>query len=69
MTRKERAKTLAKELSEIYPDAHCELVFENPLQLLVATILSAQCTDKRVNLVTKELFQRCQPGLKWNNTT
>ena len=60
MTRKERAAELLKRLPDIYPDAHCELVFENPLQLLVATILSAQCTDKRVNLVTKELFQRCR---------
>jgi endonuclease-3 len=60
VTRKERAAELLKRLPEIYPDAHCELVFENPLQLLVATILSAQCTDKRVNLVTKELFQRCR---------
>lgn len=42
-----------------YPDAHCELDFRTPLELLVATILSAQCTDKRVNLVTPALFQRC----------
>jgi endonuclease-3 len=41
-----------------YPQAHCELNFSNPLELLVATILSAQCTDKRVNLVTAKLFQR-----------
>ncbi|MEO5590646.1 MAG: endonuclease III, partial [Gemmatimonadaceae bacterium] len=40
-----------------YPDAHCELDFDNPLQLLIATILSAQCTDKRVNMVTPELFR------------
>jgi len=51
---------LLRRLPEIYPDAHCELVFSNPLELLVATILSAQCTDKRVNLVTRELFQRCR---------
>jgi endonuclease-3 len=44
----------------VYPDAHCELDYENPLELLVATILSAQCTDKRVNLVTKELFRVCR---------
>jgi len=43
-------------LKREYPDAHCELNFETPLQLLVATILSAQCTDKRVNMVTPELF-------------
>jgi endonuclease III len=44
-------------LKREYPDAHCELDFENPLQLLVATILSAQCTDKRVNMVTPDLFR------------
>jgi endonuclease-3 len=41
-----------------YPDAHCALDFTSPFELLVATILSAQCTDKRVNMVTPELFQR-----------
>lgn len=51
---------MARRLPEIYPDAHCELVYSNPLELLVATILSAQCTDKRVNIVTRTLFQRCQ---------
>lgn len=45
-------------LRRTYPDAHCELVFANPFQLLVATVLSAQCTDKRVNLVTASLFER-----------
>ncbi len=40
-----------------YPDAHCELDFDSPLELLIATILSAQCTDKRVNMVTPELFR------------
>lgn len=44
-------------LERTYPDAHCELDHETPLQLLVATILSAQCTDKRVNLVTPQLFR------------
>ena len=43
---------------KVYPDAHCELDFKNPLQLLVATILSAQCTDKRVNMVTPALFKK-----------
>jgi len=43
-------------LERMYPDAHCELNHETPLQLLVATILSAQCTDKRVNMVTPALF-------------
>lgn len=45
-------------LPKVYPDAHCELDFKTPLQLLIATILSAQCTDKRVNLVTPALFKR-----------
>ncbi|WP_084956288.1 endonuclease III [Thermoactinospora rubra] len=45
-------------LAETYPDAHCELDFTNPLELLVATILSAQCTDKRVNMVTPTLFAK-----------
>ena len=45
-------------LARTYPGAHCELNFSNPLELLVATILSAQCTDKRVNLVTAALFQK-----------
>lgn len=56
----EIAKELLARLPAIYPDAHCELDYSNPLELLVATILSAQCTDKRVNLVTKDLFQRCR---------
>jgi endonuclease-3 len=60
MTRLERASLLAVRLPEIYPDAHCELEFRNPLELLIATILSAQCTDKRVNLVTRVLFDRCR---------
>jgi endonuclease-3 len=60
MTRKQRAEILIQQLPLIYPDAHCELDFKNPLELLVATILSAQCTDVRVNLVTKELFKRCK---------
>src|SRR5688572_20672393 len=45
-------------LDEAYPAAQCELSFKNPLQLLVATILSAQCTDVRVNQVTQRLFRR-----------
>jgi len=49
---------MARELAATYPDAHCELDFTTPLQLLVATILSAQCTDKRVNEVTPALFAR-----------
>ena len=58
MTRRERAEQLVQLLPEVYPGAHCELDFKTPLQLLIATILSAQCTDKRVNLVTPALFAR-----------
>ena len=47
-----------RELGLLYPDAHCELDFTSPLELLVATILSAQCTDKRVNMVTPVVFAR-----------
>jgi endonuclease-3 len=54
----ERTQKILSALKRVYPDAHCELNFSNPLQLLVATILSAQCTDKRVNLVTAELFKK-----------
>jgi endonuclease III len=53
-----RARRIGRELAALYPDAHCELDFTSPLELLVATILSAQTTDKRVNLVTPVLFAR-----------
>lgn len=53
-----RAKKIIDGLKKAYPAAHCELNFSNPLELLIATILSAQCTDKRVNIVTAELFKR-----------
>lgn len=53
-----RARTINRTLAQTYPDAHCELDFTNPLELLVATILSAQSTDKRINLVTPVLFAR-----------
>ena len=55
---KERVELIYRRLDREYPDAHCELDYETPLQLLIATILSAQCTDKRVNLVTPELFKK-----------
>ena len=54
----ERAMKIIAALRRTYPDAHCELNFSNPLELLIATILSAQCTDKRVKFVTKELFKK-----------
>ncbi len=53
-----RARLTHARLAEEYPDATCELDHDSPFQLLVATILSAQCTDERVNLVTPELFRR-----------
>ena len=53
-----RARRINRELAAVYPDAHCELNFASPLELLVATILSAQTTDKRVNMVTPVLFAR-----------
>ena len=55
---KSRAKKIYQTLNKLYPNAHCELDFKNPLQLLVATILAAQCTDKRVNMVTPALFKK-----------
>ena len=60
-TKEEKAARIRKiitGLKKAYPDAHCELNFSNPLELLIATILSAQCTDKRVNIVTAELFKK-----------
>ncbi|PYK86326.1 MAG: endonuclease III [Verrucomicrobia bacterium] len=58
MTVRERVAQLLEIWPEVYPDAHCELDFKNPLELLIATILSAQCTDKRVNMVTPALFKK-----------
>ena len=58
MTVRERVAQLLEVWPEVYPDAHCELDFKNPLELLIATILSAQCTDKRVNMVTPALFKK-----------
>src|SRR6201988_883982 len=53
-----RARQGARVLAKRYPDAECALHYENPLQLLIATILSAQCTDVRVNMVTPGLFKK-----------
>jgi endonuclease-3 len=58
MTPAERAKALCKILPRVYPDAHCELDFSSPLELLIATILSAQCSDVQVNKVTPALFKK-----------
>jgi len=54
----QRTMKIIEALQRTYPTAHCELNFSNPLQLLIATILSAQCTDKRVNIVTAGLFKK-----------
>jgi len=56
--KKARTKQLIAAFKKTYPDAHCELNFSTPLELLIATILSAQCTDKRVNMVTEQLFKK-----------
>src|SRR5256714_6880173 len=58
MKASERVARLIKIWPKVYPDAHTELTFKNPLELLIATILSAQCTDKRVNMVTPLLFKK-----------
>ncbi|MBQ9860316.1 MAG: endonuclease III [Clostridia bacterium] len=58
MTKKQRALAAVEALKALYPEAVCSLTAENPLQLLIATRLSAQCTDARVNLVTPALFAR-----------
>lgn len=56
--KKERVAAIIRVLKRTYPDAHCELNHSNPLELLIATILSAQCTDKQVNIVTESLFKK-----------
>ena len=58
MTRKEKASEAVRLLKEKYPDAKCSLEYRHPHELLIATRLSAQCTDARVNIVTKDLFER-----------
>lgn len=62
-----RIKKIIAGLKRTYPDAHCELNYTNPLELLIATILSAQCTDKRVNLVTAELFKKYRTAADFAN--
>jgi endonuclease-3 len=64
----ERTTKIISALQRTYPDAHCELNFSNPLELLVATILSAQCTDKRVNIVTAELFKKYRSARDYAET-
>jgi endonuclease-3 len=69
MTNRERVDQLVEALPEVYPDAHCELDFRTPLELLIATILSAQCTDKRVNLVTPTLFAKYRTAADYAKAT
>lgn len=64
---KRHATQVTKLLRRLYPAAECELNFSNPLELLVATILSAQCTDKRVNLVTPGLFAKYRTAADYAN--
>jgi endonuclease III len=65
----ERVAQLGEVLPKVYPDAHTELDFKNPLQLLIATILSAQCTDKRVNMVTPALFKKYRTAADYANAS
>jgi endonuclease-3 len=62
-----RTQQIIRRLQQTYPDAHCELNHRNALELLMATILSAQCTDERVNKVTPTLFQRCNSAKDYAN--
>ena len=66
---KARARRIVRELERLYPEAVCALVHESPFQLLVATILSAQCTDARVNMVTPALFRRFPDARAWRRPT
>jgi endonuclease-3 len=62
---RQRIKKIWPILKKAYPDAKIALKFENPLELLIATILSAQCTDARVNIVTKDLFRKYKSAADW----
>ena len=66
--RQDRAQAILRRLKKEYPDAKCELDWSTPLELAVATILSAQCTDKRVNLVTPALFRKYRAARDWAAT-
>src|SRR5215216_3003302 len=67
MDEKKRTREIIARLKREYPDARCSLNHTNPLELLVATILSAQCTDERVNLVTAELFRKYRRAADYFN--
>ena len=60
-----RARTILRKLRQTYPDAKCELDWSTPIELTVATILSAQCTDRRVNMVTPALFKKYRTARDW----
>jgi len=68
-TKTAHLKKIVAALDRIYPEAHCELNHAEPLELLIATILSAQCTDKRVNIVTKELFKNYHSAADYANAS
>jgi len=68
-TKTTRLKKIIAALDRTYPEAHCELNHAAPLELLIATILSAQCTDKRVNIVTKELFKKYRSAADYANAS
>ena len=61
-----RVKKITSILKKLYPDAKIALIFRDPLELLIATILSAQCTDVRVNMVTKDLFKKYKSAKDWS---
>src|SRR5437667_6568543 len=69
MKTRERVVQLIDAFPQVYPGARCELDFRNPLELLVATILSAQCTDKRVNMVTPTLFKKYRTAKDYANAS
>jgi endonuclease III len=63
----QRSAKVIADLKKTYPTAHCELNYSNPLELLIATILSAQCTDKQVNIVTADLFKKYRSAADFAN--
>ncbi len=69
LDRTERVRVILPLLREMYPRAKCSLDYSNPLELIVATILSAQCTDERVNIVTRSLFKKCKSAADYAQAT
>jgi endonuclease-3 len=67
MKKSDRVKHIMEELERLYPEAACSLVYKDPLQLLIATQLSAQCTDARVNIVTRDLFKKYRSAQDFAN--